>query len=158
MNYFEGKLSAKGLKLAVVLAKFNSFIGDKLLHGAENAFVQLEGESGNMDVFKVPGSYEIAGVAKKLLETKKYQAVVCLGVIIRGETPHFEYVASNSAKAIMELSASGEVPVIYGLITADDLDQAIDRAGTKSGNKGYDAVMAAVEMVNLYREIKSAKK
>lgn len=154
MNLFEGKLSAKGLKLAVVISKFNSFIGDKLLEGAKNAFEQLEGSQDNMDIYKVPGSYEIAGVAKRLLNSGKYQGVVCLGVIIRGQTPHFEYVASNSAKAIMEMSAEGKVPVIYGLITADDMEQAIDRAGTKGGNKGYDAVLSAVEMASLYQQIK----
>lgn len=154
MNLFEGKLSAKGLKLAIVISKFNSFIGDKLLEGAMNAFEQLEGNPDNVDVYKVPGSYEIAGAAKRLLNSGKYQAVVCLGVIIRGQTPHFEYVASNSAKAIMEMSADGKVPVIYGLITADDMEQAIDRAGTKSGNKGYDAVLSAVEMASLYQQIK----
>lgn len=154
MNLFEGKLSAKGMKMAIVLSKFNSFIGDKLLEGAQNAFEQLEGDSSLMDVYKVPGSYEIAGLARKLLGAGKYSAVVCLGVIIRGQTPHFEYVASNSAKAIMEMSAEGKVPVIYGLITADDMEQAIDRAGTKSGNKGYDAVLSAVEMANLYQQVK----
>ncbi len=154
MNSFEGKLSAKGLKLAIVISKFNSFIGDKLLEGAMNAFVQLEGDPANVDVYKVPGSYEIAGVARRLLSSGKYQGIVCLGVIIRGQTPHFEYVASNSAKAIMEMSAEGKVPVIYGLITADDMEQAIDRAGTKGGNKGYDAVMSAVEMASLYHQIK----
>ncbi len=154
MNLFEGKLSAKGMKMAIVLSKFNSFIGDKLLEGAQNAFEQLEGDSALMDVYKVPGSYEIAGLARKLLGAGKYSAVVCLGVIIRGQTPHFEYVASNSAKAIMEMSAEGKVPVIYGLITADDMEQAIDRAGTKSGNKGYDAVLSAVEMANLYQQVK----
>jgi 6,7-dimethyl-8-ribityllumazine synthase len=154
MNLFEGKLSAKGLRLAVVLSKFNSFIGTKLLDGAMDAFAQLGGNPEETDVFKVPGSYEIAGVAKRLMESKKYSAIVCLGVIIRGQTPHFEYVASNSAKAIIELSAQGKIPVVYGIITVDDLEQAIDRAGAKSGNKGYDAVMTAVEMVNLYSQIK----
>lgn len=154
MNLFEGKLSAKGLKLAIVISKFNSFIGDKLLEGAKNAYEQLEGNPDQVDVYKVPGSYEIAGVARRLLSTGKYSAIVCLGVIIRGQTPHFEYVASNSAKAIMEMSAEGKTPVIYGLITADDMEQAIDRAGTKGGNKGYDAVMSAVEMASLYVQIK----
>ncbi len=153
MNFFEGKLSAKGLKVAIVAAKFNSFIGDKLISGAENAFIQMGGDTANLDVFKVPGSYEIAGAARRLLDSKKYNAIVCLGVIIRGQTPHFEYVASNSAKAIIEMAASGKIPVIYGIITADDMEQAIDRAGTKSGNKGYDAMMAAVETASLYGEM-----
>ena len=154
MNLYEGKLSAKGLKIAVILSKFNSFIGDKLLDGARNAFNQLGGNDDSLDVFKVPGSYEIAGVARKLVESGKYQAIVCLGVIIRGQTPHFDYVASNSSKAIMELSAEGKIPVINGLITADDMEQAIDRAGTKSGNKGYDGIVSAVEMASLFLLIK----
>jgi 6,7-dimethyl-8-ribityllumazine synthase len=154
MNLFEGKLSAKGLRIAVITSKFNSFIGDKLVEGAKNAFIQLDGSQDDMDIYKVPGSYELAGVARRLHDAKKYHAIIALGVIIRGQTPHFEYVASNSAKAIMELSAEGLIPVIYGIITADDMEQAIDRAGTKSGNKGYDAVMSAVEMVSLYQQIK----
>ena len=109
-------------------------------------------------MFKVPGSYEIPGVCRKIISQNKYNAIVCLGVIIRGQTPHFEYVASNTSKAIMELSIEGPVPVIYGLITADDMDQAIDRAGTKSGNKGYDAVLAAVEMAGLYTSISGTNK
>ncbi len=155
MNLFEGKLNARGIKIAVILSKFNSFIGDKLLDGAKNAYLQLDGDLNDLDIFKVPGSYEIAGVARKLMDSKKYDALVCLGVIIRGQTPHFEYVASNSSKSIMELSAEGFIPVIYGLITADDMEQAIDRAGTKSGNKGYDAIVSAVEMASLYSQIKS---
>jgi 6,7-dimethyl-8-ribityllumazine synthase len=157
MNFYEGKLSAQELRIAVVIGKFNSFIGDKLLDGALNAFEQLGGDSSKLDVFKVPGSYEIPGVCTKLISQNKYNAIVCLGVIIRGQTPHFEYVASNTSKAIMELSIEGPVPVIYGLITADDMDQAIDRAGTKSGNKGYDAVLAAVEMAGLYNIISGTK-
>ncbi len=154
MNFYEGKLSAKGISIAIVFGKFNSFIGDKLLDGALNAFEQLGGDSSKLDVFKVPGSYEIAGLCRKIISQNKYNAIVCLGVIIRGQTPHFEYVASNTSKAIMELSLQGPIPVIYGLITADDMDQAIDRAGTKSGNKGYDAILTAVEMASIYAQIK----
>ncbi len=153
MNFYEGKLSGKGISLAIVYGKFNSFIGDKLLDGAENAFDQLGGDPAKLDIYKVPGSYEIAGLCRKLILKKKYNAIICLGVIIRGQTPHFEYIASNTAKAIMELSLEGPIPVIYGLITADDMDQAIDRAGTKSGNKGYDAVFTAVEMASIYTQI-----
>jgi 6,7-dimethyl-8-ribityllumazine synthase len=157
MNYYEGKLSAKGIKLAVILGKFNSFIGDKLLDGAINAFSQLDGDLEKLDIYKVPGSFEIAGLCRKLMKDKNYDAIVCLGVIIRGQTPHFEYIASNSTKAIMELSMEGSIPVIYGLITADDADQAMDRAGTKSGNRGYNAVLSAVEMVSIYSQIKQRK-
>ncbi len=155
MNLYEGKLSAKNIKIAIVYSKFNSFVGDKLIDGAKNAYLQLDGKLENLHIFKVPGSYEIPGVVRRLIEKGGYDAIICLGVIIRGDTPHFEYVASNSSKAIMELSAMGKVPVIYGLITADDVDQAIQRAGTKSGNKGYDAMMSAVEMASLYSQIGS---
>jgi len=153
MSLYEGKLNAKNLKIAVVYSKFNSFVGDRLIDGAKNAFLQLDGNLDNLDIFKVPGSYETPGVVRRLVEKGKYDAIICLGVIIRGDTPHFEYVASNSSKAIMELSAMGKIPVIYGLITADDVDQAIQRAGTKSGNRGYDAMMTAVEMANLYSQL-----
>jgi 6,7-dimethyl-8-ribityllumazine synthase len=154
MKLFEGKLSAEGISLGIIVGKFNSFIGDKLIEGAKDAFLQLGGDENNIDVFKVPGSYEIPGVAKKLVDGKKYDAVICLGVIIQGETPHFEYVAGNNAKAIMELALAGPVPVIYGVITAGNLEEAIDRAGAKMGNKGYTSVMNAVEMVSLYKQIK----
>jgi 6,7-dimethyl-8-ribityllumazine synthase len=153
MNFYEGKLSAKGLRVGIVLSKFNSFIGERLLEGAANAFEQLDGADKDLSVFKVPGSYEIAGVARRLVEGGKFDAVICLGAIIRGQTPHFDFVASNTSKAIMELSASGKIPVIFGVVTTDDVEQAIDRAGTKSGNKGYDAMMSAVEMAGLYRLI-----
>lgn len=153
MNSWEGKLSAAGLKLAVISGKFNSFIGDKLVEGARDAFFQLGGNDEDFSLFKVPGAYEIAGVAKRLVGGGKFDAVICLGVIIQGQTPHFEYVAGNSAKAIMNLSAEGTIPVVYGIITADDLEQAIDRAGVKVGNKGYDSVLTAVEMANLYKEM-----
>ncbi|OHD54398.1 MAG: 6,7-dimethyl-8-ribityllumazine synthase [Spirochaetes bacterium GWF1_51_8] len=154
MKTYEGKLNAAGLKIGVVLGKFNSFIGDKLVDGAKDAFIQLGGKDEDMDVYRVPGAYEIAGVTRKLVNSGKYDALVCLGVIIQGETPHFEYVAGNSAKAIMELSAEGGIPVIYGIVTAGGLEQAVDRAGVKMGNKGYSSLMTAVEMVNLYKDMK----
>lgn len=154
MNVREGKLDAKGLKVAIVFSKFNAFVGDKLIDGALDAFSQLGGDEANIDLVKVPGAYEIAGIVRSLLNAGKHDAVICLGVIIQGQTPHFEYVAGNSAKAIMELASEGKTPVIYGLITASDLEQAVDRAGVKAGNKGYDAMMNAVEMANLYKVMK----
>ncbi len=154
MKVREGKLDAKDLKIAIVYSKFNSFVGDKLIEGAREAFFQLGGADEAVELFKVPGAYEIAGVARKLIAAGKYDAVICLGVIIQGQTPHFEFVAGNSAKAIMELASEGKTPVIYGLITAGDIEQAVDRAGVKVGNKGYDAMMNAVEMANLYKEMK----
>jgi len=152
MPIYEGKLSAKGVRLAIVISKFNSFIGDKLLSGALNAFEQLDGDTKLVDIYKVPGSYEIPGVVRRLIESNTYDAIVALGVIIRGQTPHFDYVAGNTSKALMEMAAEGRLPVVFGIITADDVEQAIDRAGVKSGNKGYEAVMIAMEMVSLYKQ------
>lgn len=157
MPIYEGKLTAKSIRLAIVLGKFNSFIGDKLLSGALQAFEQLEGDPSSVDIYKVPGGYEIPGVVRRLVDRGKHDAVIALGVIIRGQTPHFDYVAGNTSKALMEIASEGKIPVIFGLITADDVEQAIDRAGVKSGNKGYEAVMAAMEMVSLYRQMSHAK-
>ncbi|MCX7881821.1 MAG: 6,7-dimethyl-8-ribityllumazine synthase [Brevinematales bacterium] len=157
MPIYEGKLHAKGLRLALVISKFNSFIGDKLVSGALNAFEQLEGSPDMVDIYKVPGSYEIPGVVRRLLDSGKYDALVALGVIIRGQTPHFEYVAGNTSKALMEMASEGKCPVVFGIITADDVEQAIDRAGVKSGNKGYEAVLTAVEMVSLYKQMNHGK-
>ena len=135
MKTYEGKLNAAGLKIGVVLGKFNSFIGDKLVDGAKDAFIQLGGKDEDMDVYRVPGAYEIAGVTRKLVNSGKYDALVCLGVIIQGETPHFEYVAGNSAKAIMELSAEGGIPVIYGIVTAGPRTGCRPRGG-ENGQQG----------------------
>jgi len=153
MPIYEGKLTARNLKLAIVVGKFNSFISDKLVAGALNAFEQLEGNPDLVDIYKVPGSYEIPGVVRRLMDAGKHDAIVALGVVIRGQTPHFEYVAGNTSKALMEMAAEGKVPVVFGIITADDMEQAIDRAGVKSGNKGYEAVMTAVEMTSLYKQM-----
>lgn len=155
MHLHEGKLDASGLRIGIILSKFNSFIGEKLLAGAQDAFSQLGGNEKDLHVFKVPGAYEIPGVARRLIQSGKYDALVTLGVVIQGQTPHFEYVAGNSAKAIMELSLEGSIPVIYGMVTTQNIEQAVDRAGAKMGNKGYDAVLAAVEMVSLYKTIPS---
>ncbi|URA10514.1 6,7-dimethyl-8-ribityllumazine synthase [Thermospira aquatica] len=157
MPIYEGKLTAKGMRLALVVGKFNSFIGDKLVSGALNAFEQLEGDPNAVDIYKVPGSYEIPGVVRRLLEAKKHDAIIALGVIIRGQTPHFEYVSGNTSKALMEMASEGKIPVIFGIITADDVEQAIDRAGVKNGNKGYEAVLTAVEMANLYKQMNHGK-
>lgn len=153
MKFYEGKLNAAGIKVAIILSKFNSFIGDKLLEGAINAYNQLGGNDADLSIYKVPGSFEIPGLARKLIDSKKFDSIICLGVIIRGQTPHFDYVAGNTSKAIMQLSSEGQIPIIFGIITADDLEQAIDRAGTKNGNKGYDAMVNAIEMASLYKII-----
>ncbi len=157
MPIYEGKLTAKGMRLALVVGKFNSFIGDKLVSGALNAFEQLEGDPATVDIYKVPGSYEIPGVVRRLLDSGKHDAIIALGVVIRGQTPHFEYVAGNTSKALMEMSSEGKIPVVFGIITADDIEQAIDRAGVKNGNKGYEAVLTAVEMSNLYKQMNHGK-
>lgn len=156
MPIYEGKLTAKGVRLAIVLGKFNSFIGDKLLSGALQAFEQLEGDPSSVDIYKVPGSHEIPGVVRRLIDSKKHDAVITLGVIIRGQTPHFDYVAGNTSKALMEMASEGKIPVVFGIITADDVEQAIDRAGVKHGNKGYEAVLVAMEMVSLYKQMSHA--
>jgi len=147
----EGKLDGSGLKVAIVVSRFNSFITDKLLAGALDGLVRHGVSENSIDVYRCPGAFEIPAVAKKIIDTKKHDAVVCLGAVIRGETPHFDYVAGESAKGVGQLSANSGVPVIYGILTTDTVEQAIDRSGGKSGNKGYDAALSAIEMVNLLK-------
>ena len=149
----EGKISAKGLKFAIVLSRFNSFIGDKLLDGAKDAILRHGGTDEDIHVFRVPGAFEIPQMAKKLVEKSKYNAVICLGAVIRGGTPHFEYVASEVSKGIANVGLETGVPVIYGIITAESLEQAIERAGTKMGNAGYNAALSAIETANLMKSI-----
>jgi len=136
-------------RFALVVSRFNGFVTEQLVAGAKDMFLRLGGKDDQMTITYVPGSMELPLVAKTLAESGTYSAVVCLGVIIRGQTPHFEYVASESAKGIAQTSLQTGVPVVYGVVTADTLEQAIDRAGVKAGNKGADAVMTAVEMANL---------
>lgn len=149
---YEGKLTAKGLKLAVVVSRFNNFITNKLLDGCLDAFKRHEGLEENIDVIWVSGSFEIPLAAKKM-SSKNYDAIVCLGALLRGDTPHFEYVSNEVAKGIAATSLEQEIPISFGIITADTLEQAIERAGSKSGNKGFDAAMSAIEMANLFKEI-----
>ena len=149
----EGKISAKGLKFAIVLSRFNSFIGDKLLDGAKDAILRHGGTDEDIHIFRVPGAFEIPQMAKKLVEKGKYSAVICLGAVIRGATPHFEYIAAESAKGVARLSTESKIPISYGIITTDTIEQAIERAGSKSGNKGYDAAVTAMEMVDLVKEL-----
>jgi 6,7-dimethyl-8-ribityllumazine synthase len=149
---FEGALSAKGLKFAVVSSRFNDFIGDKLLSGALDTLRRSGAATGDIDVVRVPGAMEMPLVVSRLVK-KKYDAVICVGAIIRGSTPHFDYVAGESAKGIQRASIESGVPVAYGVITADNIEQAIERAGTKAGNKGSDAALTAIETVNLLKSI-----
>jgi len=149
---FEGVLQGKGLKFAVVVARFNEFITGKLLEGAQDA-MKRHGVD-DVDIAWAPGSFEIPLVAKKLAETKKYDAIICLGAVIRGATPHFEYVAAEVSKGIAKVGLDSGIPVTYGIVTADNLEQAIERAGTKAGNRGFDAAVNAIEMANLLKGIK----
>jgi 6,7-dimethyl-8-ribityllumazine synthase len=148
-NIIEGNLIAEGKKFAIVVARFNDFIGDRLTGGALDALTRCGARSEDIDLVKVPGAFEIPLIAKKMASQKKYNAVICLGAVIRGATSHFDYVSAEVSKGIAQVSIESEVPVIFGVLTTDTIEQAIERAGTKAGNKGWDAAMAAVEMANL---------
>ena len=149
----EGVLLGKGLKIAMVVSRFNEFVTNKLLEGAQDALLRHDVSQDDIDVAWVPGSFEIPLVAQKLAQTNRYDAVICLGAIIRGATPHFEYVAAEVTKGIAQAGLSTGVPVVFGVITSDTLEQAIERAGTKSGNKGFDAAVSAIEMANLMKNV-----
>ena len=150
---YEGVLLGKGLKFALVVSRFNEFITGKLLEGAQDALLRHGVGEEDIEVAWVPGSFEIPLAAKKLAQTRKYDAVICLGAVIRGSTPHHEYIAAEVTKGIAKVSLDTDLPVVYGVITTENLEQAIERAGTKVGNKGFDAAVEAIEMVNLLRSI-----
>ncbi len=152
-KHFEGVLLGKGLKFGLVVSRFNEFITKKLLEGAQDALLRHGVNQEDIEIAWVPGSFEIPLVAKKLAQTKRYDTVICLGAVVRGGTPHFEYIAAEVSKGIAKVSLDTGLPVIYGVITADTLEQAIERAGTKMGNKGFDAAVTAIEMANLLRSI-----
>ena len=145
----EGKLLGEGKKFAIIVSRFNDFITDKLVGGAMDALVRSGAHADDVQIIKVPGAFEIPLAAKKIAQKKQVDAVVCLGAVIRGATPHFDYVSAEVTKGIAVVSLETEVPVIFGIITTDTIEQAIERAGTKSGNKGWSAAMTAVEMANL---------
>jgi 6,7-dimethyl-8-ribityllumazine synthase len=147
----EGKIDAKGLKFGLVVSRFNDFINDRLLGGALDALTRNGADEKNLSIVKVPGAFEIPLAAKKMANSGMYDAVICLGCVIRGATPHFEYISAEVAKGISRVSLESGVPVSFGVITADNLEQAIERAGTKAGNKGWDAALSAIEMINLFR-------
>ena len=153
----EGSLSAKGLTFGVVISRFNDFIGDRLMQGAIDTLLRSGASEADIRVVKVPGSFEIPVAAQALIKNGKYDAIICLGAIIRGSTPHFDYIASEAAKGIAKLSMEAGLPIAFGIITADSIEQAIERAGTKSGNKGRDAALNAIEMANLFKELKKRK-
>jgi 6,7-dimethyl-8-ribityllumazine synthase len=150
MNVIEGKLSAKGFSFAIVVARFNHFITDRLVEGAVDTLVRHEAEEDNITIVRAPGAFEIPAVARKVAESGKYDGVVCVGAVIRGGTPHFDYVASEVSKGVAHVGLDSRCPVVFGVLTCDTVEQAIERAGTKAGNKGAEAALAAVEMVNLY--------
>jgi 6,7-dimethyl-8-ribityllumazine synthase len=149
----EGLLSAAGLRFAIVVSRFNSFITERLLAGAMDALTRTGCDPDTVDVVKVPGSWEVPLVAGELAKQHRYDAIICLSAVIRGETPHFDYVAGEAAKGVAQAAATSGVPVAFGVLTTNTLEQAIDRAGAKGGNKGYDAAMTAVEMANLMRKL-----
>ncbi|MBI5018353.1 MAG: 6,7-dimethyl-8-ribityllumazine synthase [Deltaproteobacteria bacterium] len=149
--FIEGKLTSQGLRIAMIASRFNSFVTDRLVEGAIDAISRTGGDPDAVRVYKVPGAFEIPLVAKKLALSGRFDAVVCLGAVIRGSTPHFDYVASEVAKGVAQVSLEAGIPVSFGVLTTDTLEQAIDRAGAKAGNKGWDAAMAAVETANLLR-------
>jgi 6,7-dimethyl-8-ribityllumazine synthase len=152
-NSFEGSLLGKGLKFGLVVSRFNEFITNRLVDGARDALLRHGVSEQDIEVAWVPGSFEVSLIAKKLAETKRFDAVICLGSVIRGDTPHFEYVASQATRDIARVSLESGLPVIYGVITADTLEQAIERAGAKAGNRGFQAAMNAIEMANLVRSL-----
>ncbi len=150
---YEGNLLGKGLKFGLVVSRFNEFFSKKLLEGAEDALIRHGVAEVDMEVAWTPGSFEIPLIAQKMAESKKYNAVICLGAVIRGGTPHFDYIAAEVTKGIAKVNMDTGVPVIYGVITTDTLEQAIERSGTKDGNKGFDAAVSAIEMANLVKAI-----
>lgn len=153
MRIYEGKLIAKNNKYGIVVGRFNEFIGGKLLTGALDALKRHGVDDNNIEIAWVPGAFEIPLAAKKMVLSGKYSSVICLGAVIKGATPHFDYVSSEVTKGIAHVSLETGVPVIFGVLTTDSIEQAIERAGTKAGNKGYDAAITAIEMVNLLDEI-----
>jgi len=150
---FEGKLTAKGLKFGLVVSRFNSFISDRLLEGAMDALRRSGAEEEDCVVIRVPGAFEIPLAAKKMAKSGRFDAVICLGCVIRGATPHYGYIAAEVTKGIAILSLESEIPVALGVLTTDTIEQAIERAGTKVGNKGFDAALSAIEMANLFKEM-----
>lgn len=153
MKIYEGKLLAQDLRFGIIVSRFNDFICDRLLGGALDALRRNGADDGNIEVFKVPGAFEIPLMAKKAAATGRYDAVICLGAVIRGATPHFDYVAGEVSKGIASVSLETATPIAFGVLTTDTIEQAIERAGTKAGNKGWDAALAAIEMANLMKQL-----
>lgn len=152
-NYIEGKLDAAGLSFGIIVGRFNSFISERLLEGALDAIRRHGGADEKVDVLRVPGAFEIPLAAQKMAALGKYDALICLGAVIRGATPHFEYVSGEVSKGVAHVSLGSGVPVIFGVLTTDTIEQAVERAGTKAGNKGFDAAVTAIETANVFKEL-----
>jgi len=149
----EGRLIAKGMKFGIAVSRFNDFISSRLLDGALDALMRSGTEEKDIQIYRVPGAFELPLVAKKLAGSKRFEAIICLGAVIRGATPHFEYISAEVSKGIANASLETGIPIAFGVLTTDTIEQAIERAGTKAGNKGWDAAMTAIEMVDLLRQI-----
>jgi len=153
MNIIEGKLNGNGAKIAVVMSRFNGLITEQLLKGCNDGLIRNNVLDEDISVFKVPGSFEIPLTIKKVANSKKFDAVIALGAVIRGETPHFDFVAAETSKGVAQVSLENNIPVIFGVLTTDTTEQALERAGIKSGNKGFDAALSAIELIDLYKQI-----
>jgi 6,7-dimethyl-8-ribityllumazine synthase len=157
MKTIEGNLNAAGLKFAILVSRFNSIITDRLVAGAMDALTRTGADADNIELVKVPGSWELPVAAAEVARQKRHDAIICLSALIKGDTPHFDYIAAEAAKGLAHVSMDNSVPVAFGVLTTNTLEQAIDRAGAKNGNKGFDAAMTAVEMANLMRQLRNAK-
>ncbi len=152
MQVYQGKLQAKGLKIGIVLSRFNQFISDRLLEGALDALNKLGAEDADLSVYKVPGAFEVPLVAKKLAREGKVDGILCLGTLIRGDTPHFDFLSAEVTKGLAQISMDEEIPLAYGILTVETIEQGIERAGTKAGNKGYDSAFSLVETIQLMKQ------
>lgn len=154
VKHFQGTYDGKNLKFSIVVSRFNNTITEKLLDGAIDCLLRHNVADDNIKVYWVPGAFEIPSLAKKLADQKNCDAIICLGCVIRGETPHFDYIASEVSKGVAQVSIEANIPVVFGVLTTDTIEQAMERSGSKSGNKGFDAAMSALEMANLIRQLK----
>jgi 6,7-dimethyl-8-ribityllumazine synthase len=152
-QYFDGKLEAKGLRFGIIVSRFNSFISERLLEGALDALLRHGADDKSIHVARVPGAFEIPLASKKMVKSGKYDAIICLGAVIRGSTPHFDYVAAEVSKGVASVSLESGVPIAFGVLTTDTIEQAVERAGTKAGNKGFEAAVTAIETVNLFKTL-----
>jgi 6,7-dimethyl-8-ribityllumazine synthase len=152
MKTYQGKLQAKGLKIGIVVSRFNSFLSERLLEGALEALQKMGAQEADLAIYKVPGSFEVPIVAKKLAQAKAVDGILCVGALIRGDTPHFDYLSAEVTKGLAQIAMDDGVPVSFGILTVDSVEQGIERAGTKAGNKGYDAAFSLVETLNMFKE------